>query len=159
MRLCRTAWTRSLSFLKPIAKSMEREFECSVGISSYIADHSGFKGILKQRFNDFVVREIIIGGEVSHLRSTTLSQELQELEDKHFKLADTGVEDIDKVLDAVKALELVKLRASDKEIRSFFEKCIRKDIECPQSLILCYCDDKQQRSAVHQAVKQSYAVG
>jgi hypothetical protein len=54
----------------------------SVGISEYISRIAGFQGILKHRFSDFVVREVSISGEVTHLDST---EDLGGWESKYFK--------------------------------------------------------------------------
>jgi len=38
-----------------------------VGICAYMTDTKGFRGILKQRFTDFLVHEVSLEGEVCHL--------------------------------------------------------------------------------------------
>ena len=140
------------------ALKSDTEIEISVGISAQICSHQGFQGILKQRFNDFVVREIAPGGEVTKLTSVTMTPELTALENKYFTLTNKGIENVDGVISEVEGMEDVTLRAPKEEIRKFFEQCIAKAPDCPTSLILCSCEGKQQRSAVHQAIKSSYAV-
>ena len=45
--------------------------ELDVGITSYVSSHTpAFSGILKKRYTDFLVNEILPNGEVLHLRST-----------------------------------------------------------------------------------------
>ena len=143
-----------------VQKAIESEtvIETSVGITTHISNHQGFQGILKQRFNDFVVREIDLGGAVTGLKSTTITPDISALEDKYFKLASMGIEDFDSVITSVEALDKVSLRVSREEIRNFIQLCLSKSPECPTSLLLCSCEDKQQRSSVHQIMKKSYAV-
>jgi hypothetical protein len=76
----------------------ETNIEKSVGISTYISNHIGFSGILKQRYTDFVVREVTAAGVVTHLESI----ESATLDSKHFTLASKGVENIDDVLLPIK---------------------------------------------------------
>ncbi|KAJ5625236.1 hypothetical protein N7510_001545 [Penicillium lagena] len=45
--------------------------EIEVGITEYVSvDNEGFSGILKKRYTDFLVNEILPSGEVLHLRTT-----------------------------------------------------------------------------------------
>ena len=45
--------------------------ELDVGITAYVSqDRTGFTGILKKRYTDFLVNEILPNGEVLHLRNT-----------------------------------------------------------------------------------------
>ncbi|CAL5867044.1 uncharacterized protein PFLUO_LOCUS1256 [Penicillium psychrofluorescens] len=45
--------------------------EIEVGITEYVSvDNEGFSGILKKRYTDFLVNEILPSGEVLHLRAT-----------------------------------------------------------------------------------------
>ena len=50
---------------------LQSQKELDVGITSFVSPHSpGFYGILKKRYTDFLVNEILPNGEVLHLRST-----------------------------------------------------------------------------------------
>ncbi|KAF9887395.1 hypothetical protein FE257_010250 [Aspergillus nanangensis] len=49
--------------------------EVEVGITEFVsADNEGFTGILKKRYTDFLVNEILPSGQVLHLESTKLPQ-------------------------------------------------------------------------------------
>ncbi|GAB1217941.1 hypothetical protein ATERTT37_007184 [Aspergillus terreus] len=49
--------------------------EAEVGITEFVsADNEGFTGILKKRYTDFLVNEILPSGQVLHLRSTDIPQ-------------------------------------------------------------------------------------
>lgn len=53
----------------PIAAQIQKELD--VGITSYVSsDTPAFSGILKRRYTDFLVNEILPSGEVLHLRGT-----------------------------------------------------------------------------------------
>ena len=53
----------------PISTQTQKELD--VGITSYVSSHTpAFSGILKKRYTDFLVNEILPNGEVLHLRST-----------------------------------------------------------------------------------------
>ncbi|CUS07990.1 unnamed protein product [Tuber aestivum] len=48
--------------------SSQREFELAVGIAGYVhPDLPGWQGVFKQRYADFLVNEIGLGGKVAHL--------------------------------------------------------------------------------------------
>jgi tRNA pseudouridine13 synthase len=53
----------------PIDAQIQKELD--VGITSFVSPHAhAFSGILKKRYTDFLVNEILPSGEVLHLRST-----------------------------------------------------------------------------------------
>ncbi|KAJ5158082.1 uncharacterized protein N7500_007733 [Penicillium coprophilum] len=54
--------------------------EVEVGITEFVSnDTEGFSGILKKRYTDFMVNEIMTNGEVVHLRSIDTASELDKL--------------------------------------------------------------------------------
>jgi hypothetical protein len=53
----------------PIDAQIQKELD--VGITSFVSPHvHAFSGILKKRYTDFLVNEILPNGQVLHLRST-----------------------------------------------------------------------------------------
>jgi hypothetical protein len=53
----------------PIHAQTQKELD--VGIADYVSPHArAFSGVLKKRYTDFLVNEILPNGEVLHLRST-----------------------------------------------------------------------------------------
>ncbi|CAH1427928.1 unnamed protein product [Lactuca virosa] len=52
--------------------------ESDVGISCYISPLPGFRGILKQRYSDFIVNEVDLDGNVVHLTSLDAPMEAAE---------------------------------------------------------------------------------
>ncbi|PIK53504.1 putative pseudouridylate synthase 7-like [Apostichopus japonicus] len=70
MRLKRQGWKEQPKNNKrQRPSSMLREGD--VGISTYIGDHKGFTGIIKERYEDFVVHEIDEKNQVVHLTDFT----------------------------------------------------------------------------------------
>ena len=58
----------------PIGVQTQKELD--VGITSYVSSHTpAFSGILKKRYTDFLVNEILPNGKVLHLRSTKLPRQ------------------------------------------------------------------------------------
>ncbi|OQE20426.1 hypothetical protein PENSTE_c013G07806 [Penicillium steckii] len=54
------------------AENAQNSKELEVGITEFVTpENEGFSGILKKRYTDFMVNEILPSGEVLHLRSTT----------------------------------------------------------------------------------------
>ena len=135
----------------------ESNFESSVGITAFVYSQQGFKGILKQRFSDFIVREIGTDGRISRLESPKVTKQILDIEDKYFKLSSAGVEDIQSVLNTIESAGVTFLLPVD-SITSFFEMCINKHPDCLPSIVLAVCADKAQRSVVHQSIKNKYAV-
>ncbi|PWY69790.1 putative pseudouridine synthase TruD/Pus7 [Aspergillus heteromorphus CBS 117.55] len=53
-----------------LAKTTDEEREIEVGITEFVSDNTGgFSGILKKRYTDFLVNEIVPSGEVLHLQN------------------------------------------------------------------------------------------
>ena len=150
----------------------------SVGISEYISRIAGFQGILKHRFSDFVVREVSISGEVTHLDST---EDLGGWESKYFK-GKGGDEEVtsDNVHEKIAEFWgdiglIVQIKADNDErgdaavnadvlsepkseaLRSFILLACEKSTECPSDLLCFPGLQKAVRAAVHAAVKKHFS--
>lgn len=153
----------------------------SVGISEFISRTAGFQGILKHRFSDFVVREVSVSGEVTHLNST---EDLGGWESKYFKgkgndaevnsdnvhekiaefWADIGglivqtVADNNERGDAAVTVTAAVLSESESEaLRSFILLACEKSTECPSDLLCFPGLHKAVRTGVHAAVKKHFS--
>lgn len=59
-------------------QALDKETQC--GITQYVSPHlPGFKGILKKRYTDFLVNEILPNGEVIHLTNLKKPSDQQQL--------------------------------------------------------------------------------
>jgi tRNA pseudouridine13 synthase len=142
--------------------------EESVGIAEYANTAAGFQGILKQRFSDFVVREVGKDGVVCHLKN----QSGKDLEARTFSIAATAAASSDSTSAAapppgaeVPALfsveelmaelrglpQAAQLSPADADnLSSFLSQCRDKSDECPESLTTTLqCSDKASRTALH----------
>lgn len=58
----------------------QSEQEQRAGITAYVANTSGFTGIVKKRYTDFLVNEILPSGQVVHLEEDALKEEKPKTE-------------------------------------------------------------------------------
>ncbi|KAK9318874.1 pseudouridine synthase [Lipomyces orientalis] len=56
--------------------------EPDVGITQYLGAHAGFRGVLKQRYTDFLVNEILPSGEILHVKHVPVQAPPQSLSPK-----------------------------------------------------------------------------
>ncbi|XP_024962160.1 multisubstrate pseudouridine synthase 7 isoform X2 [Cynara cardunculus var. scolymus] len=123
--------------------------ESDVGISFYISPLPGFRGILKQRYCDFVVNEVDLDGNVVHL--TSLDAPAEPTEEHKTKMpdqlkGDQGAE-----------IELFRDLVGDSDansLKEFIDK-INSDVEDgATSIVLSPSSDKVHRTAVHNFFKE-----
>lgn len=131
--------------------------EGAVGITCFVCpNRPGFQGTIKQRFRDFIVREIGLNGEATYLTSqnSTSMEEEEEAEE---------VQEQDKIPKGLDALEAL----TNREVREKVEKLIKaENIGAETSsaesgdnepfVCLPVIDDKQKRKEVHQCVRQYF---
>ncbi|XP_071703498.1 multisubstrate pseudouridine synthase 7 isoform X1 [Rutidosis leptorrhynchoides] len=123
--------------------------ESDVGISCYISSLPGFRGILKQRYSDFVVNEVDLDGNVVHLTSLDAPTEIAE-------------EPVTKMTDQLNGdhgteIELFRGLAGDLDANSLkeFMDRISSDVEDgATSIVLSPSSDKVHRTAVHNFFKE-----
>ena len=152
------------------SKNGEGAAETSVGISSYANNAPGFQGIMKQRYSDFVVREVGLDGTVSGLRNTRHA----DLENLHFnpnKASFSEIEDssndqlVESVINEISLITggvfggaplnpLVPSESSLEELKAFLFACLEKLDECPATITACPCPDKLTRTKLHQMVRK-----
>lgn len=150
----------------------------AVGISEYISRTAGFQGILKHRFSDFVVREVSVSGEATHLKST---EDLGGWESKYFKGkgddAEVTSDNVhEKILEFWRDIgQIVQIGTNNDEhgdaavtadvlsepkseaLRSFILLACEKSTECPSDLLCFPGLHKAVRTAIHAAVKKHFS--
>ncbi|KAK1439398.1 hypothetical protein QVD17_05216 [Tagetes erecta] len=123
--------------------------ESDVGISCYISPLPGFRGILKQRYSDFVVNEVDLDGNVVHLTSLEAPTEIAE--EPETKMTGQLNGDHGAEIESFRAL------AGDVDansLKEFIDK-IRSDVEDgATSIVLSPSSDKVHRTAVHNFFKE-----
>ncbi|KAI3687206.1 hypothetical protein L1987_80900 [Smallanthus sonchifolius] len=123
--------------------------ESDVGISCYISPLSGFRGILKQRYSDFVVNEVDLDGNVVHLTSLEAPTEIAE--EPETKMTDQLNGNYGTEIQSFRAL------AGDSDanyLKEFIDK-IGSDVEDgATSIVLSPSSDKVHRTEVHNFFKE-----
>ncbi|KAG9151801.1 hypothetical protein Leryth_002073 [Lithospermum erythrorhizon] len=123
--------------------------ESDVGISCFISTLPGFRGILKQRYSDFIVNEVDMDDKVVHL--TSLEAPPQISEEKAVEVPDQADKSYDTELESFRAI------AGDKDadtLKAFLDQ-IGTDFDvCAESVVLSPSSDKAHRTAVHNFFKE-----
>ena len=122
--------------------------ENDAGIRSYVnAEISGFKGILKHRYSDFLVREVTPSGQVLVLTDAPKPSdfEVQKKEDSEETRAD-------RVEEGLKELEKLLGEDSVKSLRDFVKDEDRKS----KSARLPHVEDKDTRRQIHQIIREKF---
>ena len=112
------------------------------------------RGIVKQRYSDFVVREVSREGEVIHLKSIDAS----DCEKKYFspkgETKPCTQEDIESFLESLSARGWVV----DPTLRDPLQDYLLRSMQCDSSLedelVTFSCASKEDRGFVHQLVKE-----
>lgn len=150
----------------------EGAVEKLVGISIFANSAPGFQGIMKQRYSDFVVREVGLGGECTALRDLSPST----LENLHFNQNSTKISDtennsneelVSNVInemttitggkfggDATGAVAASRSESPEEELKHFLFLCLEKSDDCPSSFTACPCPDKPSRTKLHQIIRK-----
>ncbi|XP_009771202.1 multisubstrate pseudouridine synthase 7 [Nicotiana sylvestris] len=124
--------------------------ESDVGISCYISKLPGFRGILKQRYSDFIVNEVDLDGNVVHLTSLEAPAEVCS-EDKDVNLSDQ--------LNKSYATEIESFRSlagnSDADkLKGLIDKLNSGVDVSDESVVLSPSSDKLHRTAIHNFFKE-----
>ncbi|GKA54093.1 multisubstrate pseudouridine synthase 7 [Tanacetum coccineum] len=129
-------------------KSSSSLEESDVGICCYISPLAGFRGILKQRYSDFVVNEVDLDQNVVHLTSLHAPPTEEIAEEPETKPTDQVNTNHDTELESFRAL------AGDSDADSLKEFIHQINSHGPTSIVLSPTSDKLHRTAVHNFFKQ-----
>ncbi|KAK3103872.1 hypothetical protein FSP39_022552 [Pinctada imbricata] len=110
--------------------------EEDVGITEYIGHHTGFHGVIKQRYSDFIVHEIAQDGQIVKLTSL----DVEDTGATDIKEEDEGVV-YEGILTEEQEYKLVEFSADPREDRII-------DISTS--------DDKEERKRIHHHIKSKY---
>ena len=169
-RISSTLLSRSLLSSSSISRAMDpSELEKEIGITEFTNQAKGFKGIHKQRFSDFVVREVDINGNIVYLKELSGS----ELEKKYFN-TNSNTNNTNNINDDVatslslNALELanntcLQLKSLLSEyddtvaskLMSYIESCINKSDDCEDSFTAFSCANKELRTEMHKCIRNN----
>ncbi|XP_049412425.1 multisubstrate pseudouridine synthase 7 [Solanum stenotomum] len=129
--------------------TMKTMDESDVGISCYISNLPGFRGILKQRYSDFIVNEVDLDENVVHLTSLEAPKECSE--NKAVNISDqlnrSYVTEIESFRSLAGNSDADKLKAFIDELNS------GADVS-DESIVLSSSSDKSHRTAIHNFFKE-----
>ncbi|XP_034707285.1 multisubstrate pseudouridine synthase 7 isoform X2 [Vitis riparia] len=124
--------------------------ESDVGISFYISQLPGFRGILKQRYCDFIVNEVDSDGNVVHL--TSLDAPPESMEKNETKISDQSNKGYASEIELFRSL----VGDSDAECLKGLIDQVASGIEDGVSpIVLSPSSDKSHRTAVHNFFKEN----
>lgn len=123
--------------------------EPDVGILCYISHLPGFRGILKQRYSDFIVNEVDLDGNVVHLTSLHVPPELAD------KKEENVAEQSDKsYTEEIESFRSLVGEADADRLKEFIEKIVSGAEHDVSPLVLSPSSDKVHRTAVHNFFKE-----
>jgi tRNA pseudouridine13 synthase len=128
------------------------DLEQSVGIEVYSTDTSGFRGVIKQRYSDFIVREIDIYNRIARLEKT----DGMAVEKAAFAVAQSDSADSVEAVDAyLTDLTTLGIAFDDTACREFLLECVNQsDHTNFQTEFVSFEGlSKELRTAVHKGVK------
>ncbi|KAL5156087.1 Multisubstrate pseudouridine synthase 7 [Glycine soja] len=130
--------------------AMKTAEEHEVGISCFISDLRGFRGILKQRYSDFIVNEVDRDGAVVQLSS--LDAPLEEPEENRTNTHDT-------VVSYASQIESFKSLAEEYDailLEEFINKINAGGEDSVSPIVLSPDSDKSHRKAMHNFFKENF---
>ncbi|KAF6175045.1 hypothetical protein GIB67_039593 [Kingdonia uniflora] len=144
---CNNNSTKSQTLISP--STMKTLDESDVGISCYISKLPGFRGILKQRYSDFIVNEVDLDGNVCRLTCLDAPIENGEeiKEEKQQKVTHEP------------EIELFRSLAGDANadsLKELIEQVTSGAVDDALPIVLSPDTDKPHRTAVHNFIKEKF---
>ncbi|KAG2316175.1 hypothetical protein Bca52824_019297 [Brassica carinata] len=135
------------------SEGMKTVDESDVGISCFISPLPGFRGILKQRYADFIVNEVDMDGNVVRLTSLDVSPEMDAKEEDKTKGSDDVPQSYASAIESFRSL----CSASDAERMETLVNQVTSGTEDEVSpVVLDPSSDKSKRTAIHNFVKEKF---
>ncbi|KAL1350545.1 hypothetical protein AAHE18_06G032000 [Arachis hypogaea] len=138
--------------------AMKTVEESHVGISCYISNLPGFRGVLKQRYSDFIVNEVDRDGQVVHLSSLDAPPE-EEQRSVQETGTNTSESDTTTVTSYAALLDSFKSLAGDSDagcLEEFLNQINTGDDKSVAPLVLSPDSNKSHRTAVHKFFKGNF---
>ncbi|KAK1271789.1 hypothetical protein QJS04_geneDACA007517 [Acorus gramineus] len=130
--------------------------ETDVGISCFVSDTPGFRGVLKQRYSDFIVNEVDREGNIVHL--TCLDPPLEKSQDglRKEEANDLNVteKDYSSLVESFQTLAGVADAESLKGLLDQIESAGAENVVRP--IVLSADPDKSHRTEVHNFFKKNF---
>ncbi|MED6123561.1 hypothetical protein PIB30_050248 [Stylosanthes scabra] len=138
--------------------AMKTVEEYQVGISCYISNLPGFRGILKQRYSDFIVNEVDRDGQVVHLSKLDAPPE-EEQKSVQETGTNTSESDTTTVTSYASLLDSFKSLAGDSDashLEEFLNQINAGDDKSVAPIVLSPDSNKSHRTAVHNFFKGNF---
>ncbi|PNY05200.1 multisubstrate pseudouridine synthase 7-like protein, partial [Trifolium pratense] len=135
--------------------------EHDVGISCYISNLPGFRGVLKQRYSDFIVHEVDTDGKVIELSSLEAIAEESKVSESESKSVQENKTDTSEtaVISYVSQIESFKSLAGDSDasrLEEFINQINAGGKDSVPPIILSPDSDKSHRTAVHIFFRENF---
>ncbi|KAG7630051.1 Pseudouridine synthase TruD [Arabidopsis suecica] len=147
------SWTTKIATIATNFEGMKTVDEADVGISCFISQLPGFRGILKQRYADFIVNEVDMDGNVVHLTSLDLPPEMAVKEEDKAKSCDNVPQNYTSAVESFKSISSVtdaeRLEILINQVTSGTDGEVLPVVLDPSS-------DKSKRTAIHNFVKENF---
>ncbi|XXG68023.1 hypothetical protein AAC387_Pa06g1223 [Persea americana] len=126
--------------------------ESDVGILCYISQLPGFRGVLKQRYSDFIVNEVDFDGNVVHLTSFDLPPEIEE-EGKAQVFDSTANKSY---ADEIESFRSIAGDADAESLKGFLDRIASSTESDISPIVLSPDPDKSHRTAMHTFFKAKF---
>lgn len=86
--------------------------EPDIGVTEFLGDHTGFFGLIKERYSDFHVNEISLDGEIAKLTNQIIPdnfEEVENVEEMKKNVPDNILEQLDKLKDEDSSLSSIEI--------------------------------------------------
>lgn len=157
-----TAAARSSYHSLPHSLTMNSMEEHDVGITCYISNLPGFRGVLKQRYSDFIVHEVDLDAkvvELSSLEALAEESKLAAVESKSVQENKTDTPSETEVISYVSQIESFKSLAGDSDASSleeFINQISAGGEDDISPITLSPDSDKSHRTAVHVFFRENF---
>ncbi|XP_050225541.1 multisubstrate pseudouridine synthase 7 [Mercurialis annua] len=128
--------------------------ESDVGISCYISKLPGFRGILKQRYSDFIVNEVGTDGNVVHLTSLHVSPEVLKIEEEKEIDVTNQISGDKNYADEIEAFRLIAGDDDTQRLEAFITEFNEDNSKNMSPIVLSPDSDKAHRTAMHNFFKE-----
>ncbi len=148
----------NMSTITPMEVSFTTTNESEVGITQYTSPQLSFSGVIKQRFSDFIVREVSLNNEITTLKNCNID----EIQEKYFKKIHTPITDYTEERINEIVMNLKKLVGGegekpnpdeDMKLINFIKDVISNKESTPLSIVTFPCEHKEKRREIHEYIR------
>ncbi|KAL1211648.1 hypothetical protein V5N11_023649 [Cardamine amara subsp. amara] len=146
-------WTTTMATTAKTFEGMKTVDEADVGISCFISQLPGFRGILKQRYADFIVNEVDIDGNVVRLTSLDLPPEMDVKEEDKTKSSENVPQNYVSAIESFRSISSV---TDAERLETLINQVNLGTDDEISPIVLDPSSDKSKRTAIHNFVKENF---